>query len=82
MDNTELRPEFVEQVERVRNKVYSTVKCKKINNRPLNGGLLVSLIKSYTEAINGGMIPSVESAWYYVCRNEGLRALQDANRFL
>lgn len=34
------------------------------------------------EAINKGHLPNVESAWFYVCRNEGLKAIRQATDFL
>ncbi len=76
MDNSMLRPEFVSQVELIRNKVFKKVKPKKINDKFLNGQLLVSLCKGYMETINKGSLPNVESAWFYVCRNEGLKAIK------
>lgn len=33
MDNTELRPEFVLQVEQIRNKIFTRTKAKKISGR-------------------------------------------------
>ena len=82
MDNSELRPEFVSKVKDIREKVYSTVQAKKINGKELNGHLFVALCKGYMEAINKGMCPNVESAWYYVCRSEGVKAIQQAINLL
>lgn len=47
IDNSLLRPEFVNQVKAIRAKVYSKVKPKKVNGQSLNGQLLVSLCKGY-----------------------------------
>mgnify|MGYP000951992123 CR=1 FL=1 len=47
IDNSLLRPEFVNQVKNIRSKVYSKVKGKKVNGQFLNGNLLVSLCKGY-----------------------------------
>lgn len=33
---------------------------------------------SYTEAINKGAVPSIESSWSYICKNECLKAVQDS----
>lgn len=54
-----LRPEFVSQVHAIRQKIYTSVKPKKINGQPLNGNLLVSLCKGYMETINKGHLPNV-----------------------
>lgn len=77
-----LRPEFVSQVGSIRTKILSSVKHKKINGNILNGTLLVSLCKGYMDAINKGHVPNVESAWFYVCRNEGLKAIKEATDYL
>jgi hypothetical protein len=71
-----LRPEFVTQVESARNKIFSRVKPKTINGRTLNGRMFVELIKGYINTINKGALPTVESAWVYVCSSEGLKAVQ------
>lgn len=34
------------------------------------------------ETINKGHLPNVESAWFYVCRSEGLKAVSLASRLL
>ena len=59
MDNSMLRPEFVSQVHAIREKIYTSVKPKKINGQSLNGNLLVSLCKGYMETINKGHLPNV-----------------------
>ena len=74
----ELRPEFVEQVYGLRRKVLQRVKPKKINGKTLNGAMFWNLVKSYVEAINKGAIPSIESSWAYICKNECLKAVEDS----
>lgn len=69
IDNSLLRPQFVNQVKFIRNKVYTNVRPKKINGQSLNGNLLVTLCKGYMETINKGHVPNVENAWFYVCRS-------------
>lgn len=34
------------------------------------------------EAINKGLLPNVESAWYYVCRSQGIKAIKQASNYL
>ena len=64
-----LRPEFVNQVNSIRSKILSTVRPKKINNNGINGNMLVNICKAYIQSINQGQTPTVESAWFYVCRS-------------
>lgn len=40
--------------------------------------MLFNLAQSYVDAINKGAVPSIESSWSYICKNECLRASQDA----
>ena len=37
-----------------------------------------NLVASYVEAINKGAIPSIESSWSYICKNECLKAADDS----
>lgn len=75
---TDLRPEFVEQVYNLRRKVLGRVKPKKINGKPLNGAMFWNLISSYVQSINKGAIPSIESSWAYICKNECQKALEES----
>ena len=78
MSLEELRPEFVEQVTSLRRKVINRIKPKLMHGRKLNGEMLYNLCASYVDAINKGVVPNIESAWSYICKNECLRAQQDA----
>jgi hypothetical protein len=75
---SDLRPEFVEQVTSLRRKVLGRIKPKKINGKPLNGTMLWNLMSSYVESINKGAIPSIESSWAYICKNECQKALDES----
>ena len=65
-----LRPEFVEQVAQLRLQTLMKIKPKTLNSQPLNGEMFSNLVKSYTNAINSGNIPNIESSWQYICRDE------------
>ena len=54
------------------------VKPKQLNNKPLNGEMLFNLAKSYVDSINSGAVPSIESSWSYICKNECQKAMMDA----
>jgi len=75
----ELRPEFVEQVHNIRRKVMQRVRPKKINGKTLSGPMFWNLLTSYVESINKGAIPSIESSWVYICKNECLKAVDDSH---
>ena len=74
----DLRVEFVEQVMALRKKVLGKLKAKTLNNKPLNGYMLSTLIENYIAAINKGAVPTIENAWTYICKTECSRALQDS----
>ena len=78
MELEKLRPEFVEQVQTLRRKVINRIKPKAINGRKLNGLMLYNLAQSYVDAINKGAVPSIESSWTYICKNECLKAVSDS----
>lgn len=74
----ELRYEFVEQVLDLRKKMLNGVKPKMLNGKVLTGEMLATLMETYVASMNKGAMPSIESAWSYICKNECSRALQDA----
>jgi len=48
LDDSELREEFLNQVNKLRNKIFTKVKVKTLNGRQLNGKMLLELAFSYT----------------------------------
>ena len=51
------------------------IKPKTLNDKPLNGEMFQNLVKSYTNSINSGSIPNIESSWQYICRDENQKAM-------
>lgn len=39
--------------------------------------MLLELCMAYTEAINSGSVPNIQSAWNYVCQNEHQRLVDN-----
>jgi hypothetical protein len=70
MPLSELRPDFVSQISQLRSKVLHRVKPKCLNGKHLTGSMLATLAESYVHAINKGAVPSIESAWTYICKQE------------
>lgn len=62
----------------LRKKVLNRIRPKKINGKALNGTMLWNLMQSYVDSINKGAIPSIESSWVYICKNECQKALEDS----
>lgn len=78
LDMKDLRPEFVEQVMQLRRKVINKIKAKTLNGKRLNGEMLYNLALSYVGAINKGVVPNIENAWTYICKNECAKAFHSA----
>ena len=78
VDLTKLRSEFVDQVTQLRRKVINKMKPKILNGKKLSGEMLYGIAESYVTAINKGAVPNIESAWSYICKNECLKALSEA----
>jgi hypothetical protein len=70
MDDSKMRPEFVEQISTLRHKIFKKVKPKTLNNKVLTGEMILELAHAYTKAINQGSVPNIQNAWTYVCQNE------------
>ena len=56
------------------------IRPKQLNSKPLNGEMLFNLAKSYADSINAGAVPSIESSWSYICKNECQKATLEALR--
>jgi len=78
MSDAELRPEFLEQMASLRQRIHKRIKPKVLNGKFITGEMLVELCEAYTAAINKGNIPCIESAWTYLCQNENQRAIQES----
>ena len=62
----------------LRGRIFKRVKPKVLNGRYITGEMLLELCLAYTEAINKGSVPCIDSAWNYLCQNECQRAMHDA----
>lgn len=71
---SQLRPEFLEQVMYLRRRTIFKMKPKTLNQKNLSGEMFTNLVVSYTNAINSGSIPNIESSWQYICRDENQKA--------
>ncbi len=63
MDNQELRPVFVEQMEEIREKLMAQVRIKDYLGHSVTGNMLVALAKQYVVAINAGVAPVIKDSW-------------------
>lgn len=63
---TDLRPEFNQQIDLLRSKILKKVKTKMISGKAVNGSMLIELAESYINALNEGRVPTIQTAWQYV----------------
>lgn len=68
--DSNLRKDFIEQMNRLKQKVMTKIKIKVMNGHQLNGPMIVELANSYIQALNTGQVPNIESAWQNVCNFE------------
>ncbi|CDW82930.1 guanylate-binding n-terminal domain containing protein [Stylonychia lemnae] len=78
LKDSNLRKDFIEQMNRLKQKVMTKVKVKVMNGHQLNGPMIVELALSYINALNDGKVPNIENAWSNVCNFEQERAFKDS----
>ena len=71
-----LRPEFVTQVNSLRERIVQRTPSKTLNGVELNGSAYLQLAQFYVAAMNGGRIPSIASAWTSVLERQASDVLQ------
>jgi hypothetical protein len=49
-----------------------------MNGKLLNGQMFYELCQAYTVSINNNSVPNIENAWISLCKNENLRAINQA----
>ena len=57
-----IRPEFLKQVNALRDKVLTKAKPKQLKGVNLNPRMYVAMVKKYVDAINEGQVPNISTA--------------------
>ncbi len=52
--SSELRPEFLDQINQLRSKVFKKARAKTLRGQLVSGSMIVELANSYVQALNGG----------------------------
>lgn len=47
-----------------------------LKGKPISGSMLIELAESYTQAMNKGSVPTIDTAWHNVQKTELEKALQ------
>jgi hypothetical protein len=69
-DTDLLKPEFVRQIEELKNFILNQIQVKSIGDIMLSGGDYIQVVVKYIEAINEGAIPKIEDSWAAVIENQ------------
>ena len=76
--SSDLRPDFVQALNKLRQMIVNNAPLKNVNGTTLNGAMLVSLTKAYTNAMNSNVIPEIKSAWNQCLTEVCLQSYEDA----
>lgn len=68
--DSELRSEFLQQLEQLKGLIRRKAKPKLFNGQFMTGEMLGIMICSYVDAINRGSVPTIEGAWASICSAE------------
>ena len=71
---SEMRKEFVQGIEELRNDLLLKAPVKRFMGTTVSGNMLVSLAESFCNAINKGAVPEMRNSWTLMCdiRNRDL----------
>ena len=77
LPDSKLRPEFLVQSANFRKKVFDKIRPKIFMKKNLTGFMLVELVQSILDSINGGAIPVIENSWKYIIQNECIKNVDE-----
>lgn len=77
---TQLRPEFQDGLAKLVSLCFSRARPKRIGSTVLTGPMLAGLVSAYVDAINGGAVPTIATAWQGVAEAECRRAADAAEK--
>jgi len=69
VDDNQLRPEFINGIKEMKKLISNNICFKVCNNINIDGRMLLSLAQSYIDSLNKGGIPTLQTAWNYMCIN-------------
>eukprot|EP00892_Ulva_mutabilis_P000560 jgi/Ulvmu1/10504/UM064_0042.1 len=77
---SQMRPEFRDGLAKLVSLCFSRAQPKRIGNTVLTGPMLAGLVCAYVDAINGGAVPTIATAWQGVAEAECRRAADAAEK--
>ena len=67
---SEMRPEFLEQMDEFVERVFSSVRPKLVQGSYLNGKTYMGLAKMWVDSLNNNSIPDVKTSWKLVVESQ------------
>jgi hypothetical protein len=67
---SEMRPEFLEQMDEFVERVFSSVRPKLVQGSYLNGKTYMGLAKMWVDSLNNNSIPDVKTSWKLVVQSQ------------
>ena len=62
LQNDQLNPEFVKQIQTLKKKAFAKIQPKMLQNTIVSGEILADMVEQYTNAFNMGSCPNIETA--------------------
>ena len=75
VDDSQLRKEFLDQINILNKKIFKKVKAKLLNGKAITGDMLADLCYTYTDVLNKDEVPSIDNAWTLLCKSECDKAI-------
>ena len=76
LQDGQIRPEFLAQLKKLKEKLLSKITPKQLKGVNLSPKMYFSAISKYIEAINNGAIPTISTAWEHMVDTECRDALE------
>ena len=76
-----LRPEFIQQLNAFRSKLFAGIRTKRVNGLEITGATFAHLVQSYVDGLNGGGGIKIDGAWESLCRLRNGDALRKATKY-
>lgn len=70
LDETKLRPQFLNSLSELKNVINGAVREKKVFGKQISGHKLGIMAQNYVDAINKGAIPCISSSWESATKSE------------
>ena len=78
LENEKIRPEFLEQIEILREKIFMNVKPKNFEGKKFfSGENFFFFVENVVECVNDGNVPVIENCWNYVINIEMNKKIEE-----